>query len=89
MWFQVDMASQKTFSQIVLDNVSASTNYPRSYQVFVSNDGINWGTAVASGNGTAGMTTITFPTQTARYIRVELNAANAAWWFIAEFNVYP
>jgi uncharacterized repeat protein (TIGR02543 family) len=87
-WFQVDMGSAQIFSQIVLDAGSSTGDYPRGYQVNVSNDGSNWGSPVATGTGSA-VTTITFATQTARYIRVtQTGSASGIWWSMHEFNVY-
>src|SRR5258706_2372171 len=69
-WFQVDMLSGKTFNQLTLDAGTSTGDYPRGYQAFVSSDGTNWGSAVASGTGSAQLVTVTFAVQTARYIRV-------------------
>jgi autotransporter-associated beta strand protein len=87
-WFQVDMGSAKTFFRIVLDAGTSSGDYPQDYQVNVSNDGVNWGSPVASGAGSAAVTTISFPSQTARYIRVTQTGTSGGWWSIHEFNVY-
>ena len=84
----VDMAALQTFNQVVLDNSNEAGDYPASYQVFVSNDGTNFGSAIATGNGSTGTTTIAFATQTARYIEVVLTATSTSWWSIDEFNVY-
>jgi hypothetical protein len=90
-WFQVDMASSKTFSSVVLDATASSGDYPRGYQVNVSNDGTNWGGPVASGSGSSAVTTINFAQQNARYIRVTQTSTGQTgnWWSIHEFNVYP
>jgi fibronectin type 3 domain-containing protein len=88
-WFQVDMGSAQTFFQIVLDQGSWPGDYPIGYQVNVSSDGVNWGSPVATGTGSNPVTTITFATQTARYIRVTQTGNSAgSYWGIAEFNVY-
>jgi uncharacterized repeat protein (TIGR02543 family) len=87
-YFQVDMGSTNTFSQIVLDASGSSTDYPRGYLVKVSNDGSNWGSAVATGSGSSAVTTINFAPQTARYIRVSETGSASYWWSIYEFNVY-
>src|SRR5262249_22488560 len=68
-WFQVDMGSTNTIYKLVLDAASSSSDYPRGYQVNLSNDGSTWGNPVASGSGSSAVTTITFPTNTARYVR--------------------
>lgn len=89
-WFRVDMGAAQTFNQIVLDGGSSAGDYPRGYQVHVSNDGVNWGIPIATGAGSSGVTTITFEAQTARYIRVTQtgSVSSMIWWSIHEFNVY-
>jgi hypothetical protein len=85
--FAFNLGSTQTFSQIVLD--AGSGDYPRGYQVFVSNDGTNWGSAVATGTGSSQTTTITLPSaQTAKYIKIVQTGSASAWWSIAEINVY-
>jgi hypothetical protein len=87
-WFQVDMQSARTFSQVVMDAASSSNDFPRGYEVAVSNDGTNW-TVVAIGTGSSAITTVRFPTQSARYIRVTQTAnTSGTWWSIHEFNAY-
>ena len=87
-WFQVDMLSAQSFSRVVMDATASPTDYARGYQVFVSNDGATWGTAVATGTG-ATVTTVNFATQSARYLRVvQTSNTPASWWSIHEFNVY-
>jgi hypothetical protein len=86
-YWQVNMGSVKTFSRIVLDTSSNPNDYPRSYSVYVSNNGVNW-TKVANGAGSA-ITDVSFATQNQQYIRVTLNTADTAWWSVDEFNVYP
>ena len=88
-WFQVDMGSAQTFGQIVLDAGSSTSDYPRGYKIYVSNDGSNWGSPVATGTGSSAVTTINFALQTKRYIRVtQTGSSSVNWWGIAEFNVY-
>ena len=87
-WFQVDMGATNTFYQIVLDAGSSSGDYPRGYRVNVSNDGSNWGSAVATGTGSSQVTTILFATNSARFIRVTQTGSTSGWWSIHEFNVY-
>jgi fibronectin type 3 domain-containing protein len=88
-WFQVDMGATNTFYRLVLDAGSSSSDYPRGYRVNVSNDGANWGSPVATGAGSSAVTTITFATNTARYIRVtQTGSVSGLWWSIHEFNVY-
>jgi beta-glucosidase len=85
-WFLVDMQSNQTFKQLTLD-ANGTTDYPHGYQVFVSTDGVNFGSAVATGAPTASLVTITFPTQTARYIKIVQTGTATSWWSIYELNV--
>ena len=56
--------------------------------MFTSTDGTNFGTAVATGTGTAAKVTVTFPATTARYVKVVQTGTSTSWWSIAELNVY-
>lgn len=88
-WFQVDMGSVNAFNKIVLNAANSANDYPRGYQVTVSNDGINWSSSVATGTGTPSITTMAFATQAARYIRITQTGSTAGtFWSIHEFNVF-
>ncbi len=88
-WFQVDMQTTQLFGKIVLDTTPSPNDYPRGYQVNISSDGINWGSPVATGNGSSAVTTIPLGPQTARYIRVtQTSSTPGNYWSIHEFNVY-
>jgi len=95
-WFAVDMGAERTVSGLILDAKDSSGDYPRGYEVYVSNDGAawanpagSWGTPVASGSGQAvtsgGVTTLTFPAQSARYLKVVQTGSSGSWWSIHEF----
>jgi len=85
-WFQVDLGSVQTVKQIDLD--ANSGDYPRGYQVQVSQDGQSWSDPVATGSGRESYVSIPFGTQTARYIRVTQTGSATAWWSIAEVKVF-
>jgi hypothetical protein len=88
-FFEVDMQTAKTFRQITLDAAGSAGDYPRGYQIFVSSDGTNWGSAIAAGNPTTALVTITFSSQTARFIKVvQTGTVTPNWWSLYEFNVY-
>ncbi|MER5431868.1 discoidin domain-containing protein [Streptomyces sp. NPDC002588] len=89
-WFQVDLGSPTSFDQITLDNTAKNAfDSVFQYQVYVSDDGEHWGSAVANGNGALGRTTITLPPQKARYIRIVSTAPSFFFhWSIGEIKVY-
>ncbi len=87
-WFEVDMGSTNTFNKIILNTVNSGGDYPRGYQVSVSNDGLNWN-PVTSGSGSSAITTITFSNQAARFIRItQTGSSSANFWSIDEFFVF-
>ena len=88
-WFQVDMKRDERFSKIVLDNTWALWDSPDTYSVSVSKDGISWGSPIATGRGQKGITTISFPAQEARYVRITQTGTNSTYrWSIYEFDVF-
>ncbi len=89
MSFQVDMGKIQSFSSIALDCGASGGDYPRSYQVFVAQDGNSWGNAIASGQGSGDYTVIPFSQQSARYVKVVLTASSGSWWSIDEFYAFP
>ncbi len=83
------MQQAQTFDKIVLDNTWALWDSPSQYAVSLSADGTSWGAPVATGAGHLGLTTITFPTQTARYLRITQTGTNTLYrWSIYELEVY-
>ena len=90
-WFQVDMGAwtTPTFTNIILDATASPNDYPRGYQVYVSNDTNNWGSIVTNGTGSSAVTSISFSAKTGRYIRIiQTGSASGTFWSIHEFNVY-
>ena len=87
-WFQVDMREVQSFDKIVLDNTWAQWDSPAGYAIAISDDGAKWSPPIAAGRGQLGMTTITFPLATARWIRVTQTGEDATYpWSIYEMKV--
>ncbi len=81
------MGASVSFSEVTIDAGPSTGDYPRGYTVAVSNDGASW-SQVATGTGATQLVTVTFPAQTAQYVRVTQTGTAANWWSIAEFNLY-
>lgn len=89
-WFAVDMSTAQRFSKVTVDAGTSSSDYARAYQLYVSNDGQNWGSAIAAGSGSAPLISISFPSVSARYLKVVQTGSDPKWWWsIAELNVLP
>jgi hypothetical protein len=87
--FTVNMGSAYKFSQIQIDNYNDPNDYPGSYAIYASSDGVNWGSAVATGNGAGTVTTVSFPEQNAQYIEIQIASnINGNWWSLDELRVY-
>ncbi len=87
-WFQVNMGSKKVIDQISFETRTTDKfDYPRGYQVQVSNDGSAW-TTVKTGQGFGWKQAITFTPQYAQYVRVVQTGSAPDWWSIAEFHIF-
>jgi len=89
-YFEIDFNQTESFDRIVLDSANSNNDQPRSYEVYVSNNGNNWGSAIATGSGdSGGITVINFDEQNARFVRIEQNGSdNRQWWSIHEIDIY-
>lgn len=89
-YFVIDFNKTETFDRIVLDSARSNNDQPRAYEVYISNNGNDWGSAITSGNGDAnGITVINFEQQNARFVRIEQNGSdNKHWWSIHEIEIY-
>jgi glucosylceramidase len=94
MYWQADLGSPQTFTGLRMQVPGSSGDYARSYDLEVSSDGHSW-TTVADCTGTGDPETVSFPAQTARYIRVVntmladgLATSTGSWWSIDELNLY-
>ncbi len=94
-FFQLDLGASQTFDRLDLTVVDEIFDYPRGYEVYVSDSPSNFGSAIASGSGddpvdgNTRTTVISFPAQTARYVRiVQTGSDDERWWSIYELNVF-
>jgi mono/diheme cytochrome c family protein len=69
-WFQVELPEMVQVSGLRLVNAQATDEFPRSCEIRLSANGGDWGAPVARGHGTTGITEITFPPTSAKFIRV-------------------
>ncbi|MCX7043871.1 MAG: HEAT repeat domain-containing protein [Candidatus Sumerlaeota bacterium] len=87
-WFQIDLGQEQPVDSITLDAGSSKGDYPREYEVFVSNSVKDWGEPVAKGTGKDAVTQIKCKPKKGRYIRIVQNgAAGSSWWSIYELKI--
>ncbi len=84
------MAKPYALYRLVLDAEPSSSDYPRGWEVRLSDDGTTWSEPVAKGEGTTALTEITLPARPARYLRVVQTASGKTglFWSIHELKAY-
>ena len=87
-WFQVDMGAKRTFSRIMIDTRARYADYPRGYELYVSNDAVNWGAPIASGKNDQSVLRLTLPVQNARYFKIVQTGKTWHHWVVANIEVY-
>jgi hypothetical protein len=87
-WFMVDLGKPETFDTIVLENYWAPYDYPKGYELFLSDNGNTWGSAVVVNKGRQGMTKIDVGTRTSQFIKLQLTEESTYWWSIFDFRLY-
>ncbi|MEN0128906.1 MAG: glycoside hydrolase family 3 C-terminal domain-containing protein [Brevundimonas sp.] len=83
----VDLGATRTFTGVTMDSAGSANDYARGYQVFVSADGATWGQPVATGAGTSAKVVATFPSTSARWVKIVQTGSASSWWSIAELNL--
>ncbi|WP_254280804.1 polysaccharide lyase family 8 super-sandwich domain-containing protein [Haloarcula marina] len=90
IWWEADLGSDQTFNRLRMVHPDDTTNtaYPTSFDLKVKADGESSYTTVGNYSASA-LTDVTFPAQTARYVRIdETDTTRSGWWKMSEFNLY-
>jgi len=89
MWFQLELPQPTRISCVHLDSGNDTQDYPRGYQVELSDNGKDWGQPVAKGRGNGHLTEIRFAPATARFVRIVQTGSSAAnFWSIHELRLF-
>ena len=67
-WLQVDLGAATALNKVVMYWEAA---YGKAYKIQVSNDSVTWSTVYTQTAGQGGVETVTFPTVTGRFIRMQ------------------
>ena len=97
-WFQVDFGEKKIFNRIMIQSSQpeASTedgwvdDYPRGYEIYVSDDGENWGETIASGIGSNDLIAMILEDAIiTRFVKiVQTESSNTNWWTIFDLSFF-
>jgi hypothetical protein len=90
-YFRIDLGGRETVSRILLSSPNNANDYPRSYTVSGSHDGLDY-RALVSGLGTNRETEIILP-EPATYRFLEIRQTGSVsgsntWWSIGELQVF-
>ena len=88
-FFLIDLGTITNFDRIVLSTSSDQPfDFPRLYEVTVSDDGVNFSNPRAAGTGSA-TTNIEIGDTTARYVRIEQQGSdNRRYWSIYDLELF-
>ncbi|MBA3700103.1 MAG: ThuA domain-containing protein [Planctomycetes bacterium] len=89
-WFQVDMGKPWSLSQIAVECNGSANDYPRGWEIRLSDDGQKWSEPIAKGEANKPVLEVAFPKgTTARYVRLIQTASGKTglYWSIHELSV--
>lgn len=86
--FTIDMKVLTSINSIEMDSTGSNNDYARGYALYVSNDGVTWGSPIATGVGTNRLITIDFAPHVARFFKIVQTGTNSSWWSVHEVRVY-
>lgn len=87
-WFQIDLGYDTDIETVMLDAGPIGNDYPRSYELYVSADGKEWGVPVVTGKGAQKIFTIKLPPTHGRYLKiVQTGSSPGNFWSISELRV--
>ena len=89
MWFRITLPEPMRVMSLVLDTRGSNDDYPRAYQVHVSNTGRDWGDPVAEGRGDQPITQIELSApETVTHIRItQTGRSPNKYWSIHELAI--
>lgn len=85
-WFKIDFGQAIDFNSIFL--YSSGSDYFVGYEIYVSDDGADWGSRITSGYGKSAYNTITFADQHARYLKIVQTGGKSSWWAVNEVDAF-
>lgn len=87
-WFTIDFGKVEKVEQIILDVKASPSDSPQKYQVFVSDNGVDWYGPGVSGTGAELMTIVSFASTSVQYIRFVQTGSKGNWWSIHEVYAF-
>ena len=88
MWIEIEFPEKVSLSGLTMNYERSKRDYPRGYQVVVSDDGQSWSKPVVSGEGAESQTTASFAPREAKFVKIELitDSNERLYWSIHELE---
>jgi len=89
MWLSIDMKKPHLVTTLTLDTSGAANDYPREYEVQISEDGQQWSEPIVSGQGHGPVTKIVLPSGiVTQHLRIRQTGKVGHWhWSIYQLSV--
>ena len=89
LYFQANLGSAQTVGEVDMQVPNSAGDYARGYTVGVSTNGSTFTTVATCTGSSSSEVAVSFPAQSAQYVRVTLDTASTTnWWSIDEFYLY-
>ena len=86
MWVQVEFPRTTRIDAVILDAQNTKKEVPVTYSIQVSDDGKDWSSPIAAGDGKP-LLEIPFAPVEARYLRVSQNGSSRDKWSVGEMKI--
>lgn len=91
--FTLNLGSSRTFDTAELRCWGSTGDAPVALSVYVSDDGVNWGSALGSKSNTVNIQDLNtaifkFAAQNKQYVRFVQTGTGGSWWSIEDANLY-
>lgn len=88
-WLVIDLGKPRAIQRALLDAGKSKNDYPRGYEVHVSQDGKKWGKAIAVGKGNGPKTDILLGAVRAQYIKfTQTGKVDGKFWSVHELTLF-
>jgi mono/diheme cytochrome c family protein len=88
MWFQIELPEAAKVVGLQLDSVLSANDYPRGYNLEISDDGATW-KQIATGKGVPGVTDIQFAPVHTKFLKItQTGTATGNYWSIHELQIF-
>jgi len=86
-FFEINFNTVKTFNKIVMDTQGSPDDYPREYEILVSQDGSNWTSIASDFAFLESVIEVIVPVQSVQFLRIEQTGSAGNWWSIHELRI--